>query len=174
MTDCMIKIDIYDVNETGSVPAAIEKICRDHSAYASGQNGPYRNYGIATARDWAEQALTDGALAYIDSHDGRVVEALPAERGDADAMMDIGGCYFISSEWSDESRVKIVVPTNDEIMEYPAAAALMARAVIDYHSACSDLETWMEVSRRIDALADAFSNIHHREFAKVIADAQNK
>ena len=59
-------------------------------------------------------------------------------------------------------------------MEYPAAAALMARAVIDYHSACSDLETWMEVSRRIDALADAFSNIHHREFAKVIADAQNK
>ena len=165
MKDCMIKINIYDVNETGSVPAAIEKICRDHSAYASGQHG----YGITTVSGWAEAAMTDGALAYIDSADGRAMEALPAEKGDADAMMDLGGCYFTSSEWSDESRVKVVVPTNDEIMEYPKAAALMARAVIDYHGACSDLETWMEVSRRIDALADAFTNIHHREFAKVIA-----
>lgn len=131
-----MKINIQDVKHSGSVRQAILDYCTGSDSVSSGEVGPtfscsgpgsgwQRNYNVT---DYAAAALSDdyGAVSYIDCDDGR--EATLDEDGDV--------------VWSDDSVVKLLVPSEDDAVRYPDALAEMACAVIWTHGSSSDRSGW--------------------------------
>ncbi len=122
-----ITLALSDISAAGSIAAAIEAHCAEHDSICSGQVGPSfatsgpgpgwsRNY---SARDYAARALSDehGALAYIDSNDGRLAE------------LDEDGKVV----WSAESAVEVVAPDESAIESDPATLSLMLDALESGH-----------------------------------------
>lgn len=143
-----MKINIHNVNEHGSISAAIEARAKDSDSIASGIIGPsfscsgpgsgwQKNHDVS---DYAERALMDdyGAASYIDSDDGR--EATLDEDGDV--------------VWSDECEVEIEMPSTEEALGMPEAFANMAQDINNYEGQTEGWEQLEAVINNMDAAVE--------------------
>ncbi len=148
-----MKIDIQDVINSGSVKKAILDYCEESDCVASGSCGPtfvcsgpgsgwQQNFDV---NDFAARALSDdyGATSYVDSDDGR--EATKDEDGEI--------------VWSDDSVVKLLVPSEEEAKENPEALLDMAEALLYYHSPASDKSGWRALLQQIGEENDKIAEL---------------
>ena len=162
-----VAIDLADVRRAGGVRAALAKACEESDSVSCGvigssfsTPGPGSGWSVNHgSNDYAGRAFAEGALAYVDLDDGRVKRAEPAEEGVLVALRDIGGCHYTDGDWTDESDVYVECPDEDDAIRYPALAAEMARSVIDYHHALSDVAAWRKLISAVRAAGEAFAEI---------------
>jgi len=170
-----ITINLDDVVRAGGVVQALHAWCDASDDTASGVVGPtFSTSGPGSgwtrrhdAADYAQRAMEEGALYYLDADDGRLIEAetVGDEERDEDgewpldtfAGMD-GGRYRLG-DWSADSVVCLICPTAEASIEHPRETADMAQAVIDYHAAASDPAAWRRLIESIRTAADALADI---------------
>lgn len=142
-----IDLTIQDVLDAGGVAQAIEKYCAADPYLAHGKtfNGTMTNIN-----QHAVVAIRSGALAYVDSADGRAMQA------------GVVG-------WSTDSVVRLECPTIREAAAEPATAAQMAQAVLEHHSARSDVREWARLLSQIDEMTNEFRSISLADFAELSA-----
>jgi len=157
-----ISIDIYDVIRAGSVRQAVEAACPDDVMLATpaalgGQtfvtSGPGSGWTrVFDAGDYAVAAITEDAARSgasptecmaLDPDDGRI--ATGAEDGGV--------------KWSDDSVVRIEVPSEDDALTYPTLVAEMVASVIADHGAKSDKAEWKRLVQTLREAADALEGI---------------
>ena len=142
-----IKITFDDfVEHDKSISAAIEAISEEHEEISSGVIGPsFATSGPGSGwsmkfdvNDFAERALSEGVLGYMDSSDGRVA------RREGDYEDDNDG----DIEWSEESELEVVLP--------PLSACVLHRE--DWNAFTEQAEKymserdWKDWQDRIDLL----------------------
>lgn len=140
-----IDLDIDDVSDAGGVAQAIEKYCAADPYLAHGKTF---NGSMANINQHAVVAIRLGALAYVDSADGRAMQA------------GVVG-------WSTDSVVRLECPTIQEAAAEPYTAAQMARAVLEHHSARSNVREWARLLSQIDEMVNEFRLISLTDFAEL-------
>lgn len=175
MSSAHVQIDLYDVIAAGSVNEALQKWCgkSDHTSCgvvgpSFSTSGPGSGWSVQHDEDdFALRAMVEGAVYYLDTTTGRLIEAESAEDaewGEDGVHRDMGGGLFRVGDWSAESAVEIVCPDADDAIESPAALAEMARSVIDYHHAASDCAAWRKLIAEIRDTAEALENLDLSDF----------
>lgn len=163
-----VSIDIHEVVKHGTVENAIEAWAKESDTTASGTIGPeFSTSGPGSgwskthgAADFAERAVSDGygALAYIDSSDGRLATR--------PGWTEEGTSGEHEIVWSDDSVVEVECPNIEDAIEHPETVREMAQAVIDYHGAESDREAWAKLVKEIQEAAEELRNIDPEDFEK--------
>ena len=179
-----IRLSLDDVvHAGGGVEEAIQAWCAESGHTSTGIVGPSfatsgpgpgwsRHYDVD---DFARRAAEEGALYYVDWHDGRMVEVETVdddERGEDgewpdDVIFEMGGDRCRLGGWSDASVVELVCPDFDEAIQpdHIAAVAAMARAVIAHHYAESDCAAWRRLIETIRTAGEAVADIAPDDFA---------
>ena len=114
--------------------------------------------------------MQGGALYYIDHADGKMIAAEAADEDEAeedDVHHDMGGGYFRCGRWSDASVVRLECPDIEDAIENPTVAAEMAQAVIDTHTAESDVSEWRKLIVAIKAAGEAFADVDETELPEM-------
>lgn len=154
----MISIDLDDVAKSGGVEQALHAYCETSDCVSSGvvgpafvTSGPGSGWTIThDASDYAERAMEEGALYYLDATDGRIAYAPTCETELYQGQR---------IEWTDGSMVRVKCPCIEDAMDHPAMVAEMAQAVIDAHGPLSDRQEWAALVRQIQAAGEAVSDI---------------
>lgn len=151
-----IKINIDDVrNANNSVSEAIEAWAENDDEVASGACGPRANEGVEYSAQYALGPY-QGAAFYVDTDDGKMATLVESEHEEGEEYED-------DVEWTDESQVRLEVPSEEDALMYPEALRAMALAVADYHSAKSDTKAWRALLDSIRAAAEAVDGIEIEE-----------
>lgn len=183
MTTTHITIDLDDVVIAGGVSQAIIAWCERSDDTSSGIVGPsFSTSGPGSgwsrqhdADDFAQRAIEEGALYYLDASDGRLIEAEEVSEDECDedgewptdTFSAMDGCRYRRyrlTEWSENSVVCLTCPDVEEAIEHPHEVAEMAQAVIDYHSAESDTGAWRDLIAGIRTAAAALDGIDLDDF----------
>ena len=157
-----MKITLKDIEEYGSISAAIEEFAKKSDYIASGVIGPsFATSGPGSGwsrqfdeTDYAERALKDdfGASSYIDSQDGR--EAALDENGDL--------------VWSEESVVDIEIPSFAEILENTDAWNEMDKSLVHYDVKNKELDILRKMVDGVDAAIELINGSIHNDGASVV------
>jgi hypothetical protein len=157
-----MKITLKDIQEYGSISAAIEEFAKKSDYVASGVIGPsFATSGPGSGwsrqfdeTDYAERALKDefGASSYIDSEDGR--EATLDENGDL--------------VWSEESVVDIEIPSFAEILENTDAWNEMNKSLAHYDVKNKELDILRKMVDGVDAAIELINGSIHNDGASVV------
>ena len=187
-TTAHVTIDLSDVRKAGSVEKAILAWAAESDTTSAGvvgssfsTSGPGSGWSVGhNALDYARRAFEGGAMYYLDEADGRLAAAVPVtcddeeaaaedrvytgpdgtEYGDDEVTYDgSGGYVLLDPEWTDESVVRLECPDVEDAIEHTAAAAEMARAVIDTHGSCSDRAAWKKLIESIRAAAEELDGV---------------
>lgn len=170
MADAICTIDISDVAKAGSVSEAIFAWAKESDSVVSAvvgssfsTSGPGNGWTIEhTTSNYAVRALSEGATAYVNEVNGRVLESFhPTEVDDEEReiMTDCQGCEYVQGEWSELSMVRLECPDEEDAIANPAAFAQMLQGVIDYHAPCSDLAAWKKLAIAIMECADQIADL---------------
>lgn len=145
-----VTLSIEDVRHAGSVPAAIVAACNSSDELSSGPIGPEFSTSPGPGQGWskehdvgdyADRALADeyGALGYVDEADGRMATL-----------------YDDEVEWTAESVVCLIAPSDEDALSCPEALGMMVRA-LTIHSARTDIAAWTALQERIRRAAEEVS-----------------
>jgi hypothetical protein len=161
-----ITITLADVlaSEKKTVESAIIAWCEgsDDTSCSATIGGPWGQEYNCT--DYARRAIEEGALYFIDEADGRMCKAIqdtdydPDEDEDENIICNDGG-YFRIGDWTESSVIFLECPSIEEAIENPKAVAEMAQAIIDYHSAYPDKQSWKNLIEDIRAASEALEGI---------------
>jgi len=174
-TKSEIVINLDDVIRAGGVEQALHAWCEESDDTSSGVVGPaFSTSGPGSGwsiqhdeSDYAQRAIQEGALYYLDASDGRVVaaEEVADDEQDEDGQWPLDtfggmdGCRYRMGDWSDDSVVCLVCPDAEEAIEHPRETAAMANAVIEHHRAKSDTAEWHRLIAAIRTAAEALEDI---------------
>jgi hypothetical protein len=169
----IVRIDLDDVLEFGSIENAIAGVCANRyreilvadSSAMGGQtfatSGPGSGYTqqfdsgdyarAAIQQDVAESGCNPSESSVIDPSDGRIGHGVDNEDEEEDWSGEI--------QWEDESSVCVDCPSIEDAVGKPDIVAEMASAAIGIHYDHSDLEEWEELVTAIRKAADEFSDI---------------
>lgn len=148
---CTPTLTLNDVIRAGGkVADAIIRWSEDHPQVASGTNPAAEASGMTQS----EYALSAGALEYIDADDGRAIgQVAPTDDTPEDEILwDIGGTRYLVGEWTDESVVRLEVPTLDKALEHVEIVRHMSDVAERYHFDQSDVSSWCELIETIDEI----------------------
>jgi len=151
----IIRLDIHDIRKAGTIEKAIVAWGDDHPEIACGDAEACNAAALA--------AMESGALAYVDANDGKIVRAEAVTDGtDADDIRhEIGGDQFVVGDWSDHSVIELLCPDDEDVMQYPEIAAMMAEDAIGQHSRESDQVAWRRLIQRMTRLVSAWATLTH-------------
>jgi hypothetical protein len=133
----ILSINIYDVDKAGSVSDAIVEAAGNNDTVACGVQGCPESTFDSTDT-YATRALEgeSGMVYYVNENTGLV-----AEIKDGDLV------------WSEYSGIELVVPSEDDALQFPEALGQMFRGVKDYHDHFSKVLKWEKLVDRIRVAA---------------------
>lgn len=155
----IICITIKDVTLTGNTMGAIENWCDTYSSdkpFYFGHGEHDKTFSNSNIDDIYRSTVT-----HVDSVTGRMMrgnyidmESISDEEDDAEPpdhyCISAFGWYTLEPE-SDDSIVRLEVPSLQEAKRYPEAYYDMAEAVEAHHHARSDIEEWRKLRRSLSA-----------------------
>lgn len=151
----IIRLDIDDILKAGTVRKAIIAWCNDHREIASNDHDDCNAAALA--------AMESGALSYVDANDGKMIRAESVTDGTDpdDIHYEIGGDQFLLGDWSDHSVVELLCPDDEDVMQYPVIAVMMAEDAIGQHSRESDQAAWRRLIQRMTRIVSAWATLTH-------------